>query len=209
MSSDVAGVAPGPNWLAGRRWTDGSIVFDELAEGDVETLRGWRNAQTAVLRQNDPISFEQQQRWFHDVVRPTHASAAPAFLLVALRRADDGGHDGSDGSDGGSFVAYGGITNASWTNRRAEVSFLADTAIVADDAAYRELFLAFLAWLDGCAFDELELHRLFTETYAYRTFHTSILEEHGYRLEGRLRDHVVKDGAPVDSLLHGRLASDR
>lgn len=171
-------------------------MFEELAEGDIETLRGWRNAQTSVLRQNDPISADEQRAWFRDVVLPTHASPAPPFLLVALRREDD-------------FVAYGGVTNVSWRDRRAEVSFLADTTIVADDDAYREVFLAFLRWLDGCAFDELGLHRLFTETYAYRTFHVSLLEAHGYRLEGRLRDHVVKDGAAVDSLMHGRLASDR
>ena len=198
MPSDVATGGPGPGWIGGRRWVEGPFVFEELAEGDIETLRGWRNAQTSVLRQNDPISAEQQRAWFRDVVQPTHASAAPSFLLVAVRRAD-----------GGAFVAYGGVTNVSWRDRRAEVSFLADTAIAADDDAYREVFGAFLRWLDACAFDDLGLHRLFTETYAYRTFHLSLLEAHGYRLEGRLRDHVVKDGTAVDSLMHGRLESDR
>jgi RimJ/RimL family protein N-acetyltransferase len=195
-SEPVAVAGPAPNWLTGRRWHAGPFTVDELAERDIEALRVWRNAQTSVLRQKDPITPEQQRRWYDDVVRPTHASASPSFLLVALRRRDD-------------LVAYGGLTNVSWRDRRAEVSFLADTAVVADDAAYREVFLAFLAWLDGCAFGELGLHRLFTETYAYRTFHLSLLEEHGFVPEGRLRHHVVKDGAPVDSLLHGRLETDR
>lgn len=189
---------PAGDWLAGRSWRAGPFTVDELAERDIEALRVWRNAQTSVLRQRDPISPEQQRRWYDEVVRPTHASASPSFLLVAMRRAG-----------GGDLVAYGGLTNVSWPDRRAEVSFLADTAVVADDAAYREVFLAFLAWLDGCAFDELGLHRLFTETYAYRTFHVSLLEEHGFVPEGRLRHHVVKGGEPVDSLMHGRLETDR
>src|SRR5688572_21215745 len=100
MLSEPEGWTPGPHWLVGRRWTQGALVFQELAESDIETLRGWRNAQTAVLRQNDQISADQQRRWFYDVVRPTHASPAPDFVLVAVRSARNN-----------NLMAYGGLTN--------------------------------------------------------------------------------------------------
>jgi RimJ/RimL family protein N-acetyltransferase len=125
-----------------------------------------------------------------------HRSAAPSFLLVAVSQRSE-------------FVAYGGLTNTSWVDGRAEVSFLADPSLAHGDEWYRTTFLTFLGWLDDLAFDELGLRRLVTETYVYRAFHISVLEEHGFRREGRLREHVIKQGAPVDSLLHGRLAKDR
>lgn len=194
MSSDIPG--PGASWLAGRRWSDGVFTLLELAADDLEVVRTWRNSQTDVLRQNREIAPAEQRRWFETVVVPTHESPTPSFLLVGMHRE-------------GHLVAYGGLTNLSWDYRRAEVSFLADTRIASDNTAYAEVLDHFLAWLDAVSFDDLSLHRLFTETYAYRIFHITLLERHGYRLEGRLREHVVKRGKRVDSLMHGRLATER
>ena len=49
------------------------------------------------------------------------------------------------------------------------------------------------------------LHRLFAETWANRTAHIALLEEAGFVHEGTMRDHVVKDGVVLDSVIHGIL----
>ena len=89
------------------------------------------------------------------------------------------------------LIAYGGLVHLSWPDKRAEVSFLADPARAADPETYRQDFQGAPAPAGAsAAFDGLKLNRLFTETYDIRPAHVAILEEAGFRLEGRLRQHV-------------------
>ena len=164
-----------------------------LRHADIEALRRFRNAQLPVLRQEVPLLPEQQEHWYASEVRPTHASTTPAFLLVSIL-------------EEGRFIGYGGLTHIDWTQGRAEVSFLVDPSRAGDPVRYRQDFAAFLAFLQHWAFEELGLVRLFTETYAFRREHLSILEESGFALEGHLRGHIRDPRDPerrVDSLIHG------
>lgn len=44
-----------------------------LRSGDIISIKDWRNAQIDILRQNAPLSDEEQQHYFHQVVEPTYA----------------------------------------------------------------------------------------------------------------------------------------
>jgi RimJ/RimL family protein N-acetyltransferase len=176
-------------------WENGPYRFRQLEERDIESLRDWRNLQQAVLRQQEPISAEHQLNWFLTSVVPTYTAASPRQLLVAVE-------------EQGQLVAYGGLTNIEWTSRRAEVSFLCANDRAVDARRYAETFSAFLTWLKRFTFAELGFNRMFTETWSTRTEHLAILESCGWRLEGRMRQHVYKEGQFDDALLHGILASD-
>ena len=163
---------------------------------DREPIRAWRNAQLQVLRQAEPLTAEQQDGYFQRVVLPLFEQEQPGQLLFSLLRNDE-------------LVAYGGLVYVSWRDRRAEVSFLANPARAAEPEFYRNDFLAHLRLLGQVAFTGLKFNRLFTETYDIRPAHVAILEEAGFRLEGRLRQHVqLQPGTFADSLMHGQLAAD-
>ncbi|WP_310391672.1 GNAT family protein [Hymenobacter sp.] len=163
---------------------------------DREPIRAWRNAQLEVLRQAEPLTAAQQDAYFQRVVLPLFAQEHPDQLLFSLL------HHGE-------LVAYGGLVHISWPDRRAEVSFLADPARAAEAATYRADFLTYLRLLGRVAFEDLRLRRLVTETYDIRPAHVAIMEEAGFRFEGRLRQHVrLTSGIFADSLLHGQLAAD-
>ncbi|WP_375417474.1 GNAT family N-acetyltransferase [uncultured Hymenobacter sp.] len=162
---------------------------------DREAIRQWRNAQLNVLRQTEPLSVAAQDSYFESTVRPLFSQPQPNQLLFSLLL-------------DGALVAYGGLVHLHWPDQRGEVSFLADPARVADPATYRTDFQAHLRQLAALAFGPLKLNRLFTETYDVRPAHVAILEEIGFRPEGRLRQHVRLAGTFVDSLLHGLLAAD-
>ncbi len=171
-----------------------------LRRRDIQTLRRFRNEQMSVLRQRQPLGAEDQERWFDEVVLPTHAHPEPSFLLVSIL------------DEAGAFIGYGGLTHIDWQQRRAEISFLMSPGRAANIETYRRDLRAFLAWIQRWAFDELQLHRLFTETYEFRTEHVRILEEAGFVFEGRLRHHSIDPSDPaayVDSLLHGCCADQR
>ncbi len=83
------------------------------------------------------------------------------------------------------------------------VSFLLEPHLAKANDVYALYFSTFLRLIQTVAFDDLELHRLFTETYATRAHHISILESTGFHLEGTLKDHVRIQDQPVDSVIHG------
>lgn len=167
-----------------------------LRRADIEALRRFRNEQIDVLRQARPISPEQQERWFEEVVVPTQGAERAPMALVSILDADE------------RFIGYGGLTNIDWDARRAEVSFLVDPERAADPDLYVADMSGFLDFLARLAFDELGLNRLFAETYAFREFHIGILEQAGFTPEGRLREHVATSGGLGDSLVHGLLAAE-
>lgn len=173
--------------------TLGDHAITGLQPVHTEAIRQWRNAQMDVLRQREPISPEQQRRYFDTEVWPTLRMPHPPQLLLSFSHA-------------GRPIGYGGLVHIAWPHRRAEVSFLLDPARTADPAAYAADFGAFLTLLKQLAFGPLGLQRLWTETYATRGHHIGVLEANGFAFEGRLRRHVILDGQPVDSLLHGCLA---
>jgi RimJ/RimL family protein N-acetyltransferase len=160
---------------------------------DMEAIRQWRNAQLDVLRQSQPITREEQERYFTTHVRKSMASAHPPQILVSC-------------FEGDRHIGYGGLVHIAWEHKRAEVSFLLDPGRTADPALYRRDFSTFLRLIRELAFRKHGLARLFTETYAMRTAHIAILEESGFVREGVLRHHVWIGGRPVDSIIHGFLA---
>lgn len=171
--------------------TRGGYRYVGLRHQDIQEIRRWRNEQQDVLRQKNSLTRAEQQQWWETVVTPTHRSAHPSFLLVSILDGDS------------ELVGYGGLTNIDWDHLRAEVSFLVSTERAADAATYEVDILAFLDFLKAWAFEELGLHRLFTETYAFRRVHIELLERAGMDLEGRMRDHVDTDEGFLDSFLHG------
>lgn len=170
------------------------LVLRAVEPGDIEMIRQWRNAQMDVLRQFEPISPEQQTRYFTTHVWPQKQKAEPAQILLAIERDD-------------ALIGYGGLVHLSWADRRGEVSFLL-TPELERLTELVTIFAAFLALMKRLAFEDLGLDRLVTETFDHRTRHIATLEAAGFRREGRLRAHVVVENERRDALIHGCLATD-
>ena len=188
-------VPSGYSVLPGLRAVDGPLALRAVQPGDIESIRLWRNAQMDVLRQASEITREAQVEYFKRHVWPQMAEKDPSQVLLAIEA-------------NGALVGYGGLVHISWPYRRAEVSFLLAPALEADEAALASHFARYLRMIRAVAFAGLGLRRLSTETYANRVRHIRLLEAAGFRREGLLREQVLVGGMPMDSLLHGLLASD-
>jgi RimJ/RimL family protein N-acetyltransferase len=176
--------------------TDGEYSLVTVQDAHIESIRQWRNAQMDVLRQAHPISSGQQVRYYSEQIWPTLADPQPRNLLLTLL-------------EGRRPVGYGGFVHIAWEHQRAEVSFLLDPVLTTDHSTYARIFSIYLGLLKRAAFDGLGFNRLFTETYAHRIEHIRVLENNGFRLEGRLRKHVRIGSEAVDSLIHGCLSDER
>ncbi|WP_323960652.1 GNAT family N-acetyltransferase [Arthrobacter sp. JZ12] len=58
------------------------------------------------------------------------------------------------------------------------------------------------------AFDEIGVHRIGLEVYAFNPRAQRVYEKCGFRVEGRMRDALLWDGEWVDAVLMGMLATD-
>jgi RimJ/RimL family protein N-acetyltransferase len=177
------------------RLSEGDLELRAIGPQDIEAIRQWRNAQMDVLRQSSVITPEAQQRYFSEHVWPDKEVMTPRQILLAIEQ-----H--------GRLIGYGGLVHISWHDQRAEVSFLLEPELEADPQAQVVVFSRFLKLVLELAFVDLSLSRMWTETYAHRAEHLRTLEAVGFRLEGRMRAHVIVNGTPTDSLLHGLLANE-
>lgn len=174
---------------------DEGYALVPLRQEDMESIRVWRNDQIDILRQQTPILPEQQQAYFNDVVAPLFQMEHPQQILFSYLLE-------------GNCIGYGGLTYLDWTAKRGEISFLVDTLRSADADCYNRDFRRFLEMMKMISFDVLHLHRIFAETFSFRPHHATILEDAGFQLEGKMREHVFKKGEWVDSYIHGYLASE-
>jgi RimJ/RimL family protein N-acetyltransferase len=166
-----------------------------IRQMDMENIRVWRNAQIDILRQSKSISSEEQERYFDKHIKPLFQESEPSQILFSYLYQER-------------CIGYGGLVNIDWYSKRGEVSFLLETSRVDDEETYAQDFLYFLTLIRQFAFQYLQLHRLFTETFAFRKAHIKILETFGFKFEGTLREHVYKKKQWNDSIMHGLLADE-
>jgi RimJ/RimL family protein N-acetyltransferase len=169
---------------------DGDYSIIPLREQDIFDIKEWRNAQLDFLRQREPLTHDEQSRYYRYVVSPSFTDTAPAQMLFSFLL-------------NSVCIGYGGITNINWESKRTELSFLLDTHRAADPDVYVKEFSVYLTLTKQLVFRRLQFNRIFTETYDIRPLHVSVLENNGFVQEGRMRQHVYIKGRFVDSLIHG------
>jgi len=179
-------------YLNSIKYKNGAYILTPLREQDIFRIKDWRNAQLDVLRQKSELTNEDQERYYHNIVKPTFTHPAPTQMLFSFLLNTE-------------CIGYGGITNIDWESKRVELSFLLDNKRVFIDTVYINEFSIFIALIKQLVFDDLLFNRIFTDTYDIRPLHISILEKNGFLFEGRMRQHVVINGKFVDSLIHGFL----
>jgi RimJ/RimL family protein N-acetyltransferase len=161
-----------------------------LEHSDLDKIRNWRNSQMKILRQTLPLTDLTQDKWYHTI---SFSDNQAIFALVEKKD--------------GKFCLFGycGLVNINLTSRHAELSFIVDPRRVSDETLYRQDFESALTMLCRFGFSELNLHRIYTETYAFREDHLRILESFGFQREGILRQHYFANDSFHDSIINAIL----
>lgn len=162
-----------------------------VSKEHLSKLKDWRNSQMDVLRQWKPLTDYNQEIWFQELSKDDNQ------IVFSIRI--------SDKDDNLSFIGYCGITNMDFINRRGEISFLINPTRLQDKDLYREDFLSVTYMLCQYGFEEINLHKLFTETFAFRKDHIKILEDFGLQCDSILREHQFIKGQYHGSLIHSIL----
>lgn len=178
--------------LAQDLFSEGPYKVTTIRKQDMLVIKQWRNEQMAVLRQANVLADEDQLQYYANIVEPSFSDSKTRIMLFSYFLNDE-------------LIGYGGLTNIDWVNQRAEISYLVDTerCSEANQDQYIQDFSSFLGLMQRVAFGELGIHRLYTETFDIRPLHIAALQNNGFLLEGRMKDHVLMDGRYVDSIIHG------
>ncbi|WP_440633367.1 GNAT family N-acetyltransferase [Candidatus Pelagibacter sp. HIMB1485] len=165
-----------------------NITYRKLKFFDAEKIRIWRNNQIKVLRQNEKIKKQEQKVYFKKNILLKN----PKLDLFAIDLNQK-------------LIGYAGLVNISSHFKTAEVSFLIDDKIKHNSNIYQKIFNHFLLFIKEYSFTRIKLRRLYTETFSFRKKHIMILENSGFKLEGIMKKHVIKNKQAYDSLIHGIL----
>jgi len=166
-----------------------------LEKSYLPKLKKWRNLQIQVIRQFKPLTDYDQEKWFEKL---SEDESQILFGIIIL----------DEESEEEVLIGYCGITNIDLKNRRGEISFLVSPDRANDEKLYKEDFLSTLYMLCRYGFEELNLNKLFTETFSFRKKHLDTLEQFGFNRDGILRNHHFTCGQYYDSIIHSLLASE-
>lgn len=159
------------------------VKLRAIEKRDLPQLRDWRNDDRLrySCREYRLLSMTNQRDWLDHISRSREVEM---FGIVHLAK----------------LVGVCGLCNINWVNRTAEISLF-----IAPDSWSRDVAAQALELLRQKAFGELNLHRLWVEVYEFHAAKIALLEEGGYVLEGRLREHTFKLGRYHDSVIYGLL----
>jgi RimJ/RimL family protein N-acetyltransferase len=157
---------------------------------DRMSILKWRNEQIYHLRQDKPLTEEDQDIYFKTVVNRLFDEEYPNQILFSYIQNDV-------------CIGYGGLVHINWIDKNAEVSFIMNTELEQDN--FSKHWTIFLELIEQVAFKDLNLHKLFTYAFDLRPHIYEIIENAGFVKEATLNDHCLFDGEYKDVIMHGKL----
>lgn len=164
---------------------DYSIV--PLRYEDRFSIMKWRNEQIYHLRQARPLTEDDQQRYFDNVVYKLYDNSKPDQILFSYL-------------EKGVCIGYGGLVHINWIDRNGEISFVMNTAL--EKEHFAEHWSNYLTMLKEVAFKDLSLHKIYTYAFDLRPHLYTILEANGFQREATLKEHCIFNGEYRDVVLH-------
>lgn len=149
----------------------------------------WRNEQMFHLRQDKPLTIAEQDRYFDVVIKNIFQDKTPNQLLFSYLLDNV-------------CIGYGGLVHIDWQNSNAEISFIMNTEL--EKEHFVEHWINYLKMIEEVAFDELNLHKIFTYAYDIRPKLYEALTLSNYLQEARLVQHTLIQNEFRDVLIHSK-----
>ena len=157
---------------------------------DRHAIMKWRNEQIYHLRQAKPLTKEDQDAYFENVVAKLFDQDQPNQILFSFL-------------ENGVCIGYGGLVHINWIDQNAEISFIMDTIL--EENRFNEIWTVYLSLIEKVAFHELKLHKIFTYAFDLRPHLYEVLLYSKFIEEVRLKEHCFFNGKFIDVLIHSKI----
>ena len=168
-------------------FNDDQFQFISLRDIDKMQIMKWRNDQIYHLRQKEKLTIQSQKKYFKEVIDTLFENELPSQLLFSILKE-------------GKLVAYGGLVHIDWDSKLSELSLIIDTNL--EKLYFKEIWMKFLKFSKYLAFSKLYFEKIFTYAFDVRPDLYSILEQSGFILEAKLRNHVRIEKKQYDVIIH-------
>ncbi|TXF77519.1 GNAT family N-acetyltransferase [Chryseobacterium sp.] len=149
----------------------------------------WRNEQIYHLRQNKPLTVEDQENYFKKVVENLFEQDRPNQILFSYLENEV-------------CIGYGGLVHINWIDRNAEISFVLNSELQGED--FHKHWCVFLNLIERVAFKELHFHKIFTYAFDLRPHLYKSLEVSGFHKEATLKEHCFFESSYKDVIIHAK-----
>ena len=150
----------------------------------------WRNEQLYHLRQQKPLTSDEQDNYFKTIVSKLYEQEKPNQILFSFL-------------ENGVCIGYGGLVHINWVDKNAEISFIMDTKL--ENNRFNELWSIYLSLIEQLAFAELKFHKIYTYAFDLRPNLYLVLEQSGYSKEAVLKEHCFFENSFIDVLIHSKI----
>jgi RimJ/RimL family protein N-acetyltransferase len=178
------------NCLTKEVFEEGDYKIVPIRFEDRMDIMQWRNEQIYHLRQNKPLTLEDQNNYFENVVAKLFEQEKPNQILVSYLYKD-------------TCIGYGGLVHINWIDQHAEISFIIDTRLEKD--YFHEHWSTYLKLIEQVAFKSLNFHKIFVYAFDLRPHLYEVLLDNGYFLDARLKDHCKFEDMYLDVVIYSKI----
>lgn len=170
--------------------SDGVLNLRAVRRADLAQLAEWRNSPDIRERTREwkPLNDDDQERWF---ARISGADRRDLMFVVET-------------SDARSAIGVVGLCYWDPINATAEISFYIGAAAARGRGLAKRALTLLVEWGLGT----MRLERIWAEAYAFNEVSIALLKDLGFKEEGRLRQHVHRQGRRWDSVMLGLLREE-
>jgi RimJ/RimL family protein N-acetyltransferase len=171
-------------------FSNGNYSIVPIRMEDNLDIMKWRNEQIYHLRQNKPLTAEDQEQYFETVVNKLFEEDKPNQLLFSYLEGDK-------------CIGYGGLVHINWIDKNAEISFVMETALEKD--FFQLHWVTYLGLIERLAFEVLGLHKIFTYAFDLRPHLYTALEVAGLTKDAVLKEHCLFNNVFLDVVIHSKI----
>jgi RimJ/RimL family protein N-acetyltransferase len=176
--------------LTTQQFSSGGLSLVPIRMEDRYDIMKWRNEQLYHLRQNKPLTEQEQYAYFKNVIAKLFDQEQPDQILFSFLKEDQ-------------CIGYGGLVHVNWIDKNAEISFIIDTKLEGEE--FELHWLLFLDLIEKIGFGEINLHKLFVYAFDLRPHLYEVLGKAGYFEDARLNEHCLVDNIFRDVVIYSKL----
>ena len=150
----------------------------------------WRNEQIFHLRQSKSLTKDDQENYFNKVVAKLFEQEKPNQVLFSYLKNNE-------------CIGYGGLVHINWIDKNAEISFLMNTEL--EKKEFHQHWKLFLDLIEKVAFNELNLHKIYTYAFDLRPYLYTIFENNGFYKEAVLKEHCFINNEYKSVVIHAKV----
>jgi len=171
-------------------YTSGKYSIVPLRMEDRYSILKWRNEQIYHLRQDKPLTAEDQENYFTNVVNVLFEQEQPIQMLFSFLENDI-------------CIGYGGLVHINWIDKNAEISFVMNTKL--ENQYFQKYWNIYLDLIEKVTLEELYFHKLYVYAFDLRPHLYVALEVSNYFLDARLKEHCFFGDKFIDVVIYSKI----